>query len=151
MKKYILKPRDLVDLIENYNPFAFKDEKQQVMLFRTYEEAYYELFKRIYAAGPIMVDAVVFCVDQWGMTLADAQRFVALWRHSTFKKDELYTFDWETGGTERDKDLEAFARGCHLISETKFNRDMFNYALERFLVTLKKERWDDCLKQTGKS
>lgn len=131
-KKYV-RALGLEELIERYNPFAFKDEKNRIEMYETYEKAYYELFRRIYAAGPKMVDAVVFCVDTWGMTLADAQRFVALWRPMMRKKDELFQFDWKDGGTERDRDLEVFARGCHLISETRFNKDMFSYALERWL------------------
>lgn len=132
MAKLKIQVSDIAELVELYNPFGFKDAKGRIMVFRTYDEAYYELLERIYKAGPKMVDAVLFAVDTWGMPLADAQRFVGSWKMVCGQKEPEFFFDWETGGRDRDTSLERFARGMHLISETKFNSDMFKNALERF-------------------
>lgn len=134
MGKDVFKANDFAELMERYNPLAFKDEEGKIMLFKSYQEAYTELLNRLYKAGPKLIDVVVFAVDTWGMTLSDAQRFVASWRTNGFRKNELYLIDWETGGVERDQDLEQIARGCHLITETTFNKDMFKYSLMKFLI-----------------
>lgn len=139
MSNYQFQIDDLATLIEEYNPFAFKNGRNTIMVFRTYEEAYYELLNRIYKAGPIMVDAVLFAVDTWGMSVADGQRFVELWKNVTGIKDQFFLFDWKHGGKERDDLLERFAKGCHLLSETRFNKDMFLSALSRFKEKMKIE------------
>lgn len=131
-----LNVRDMAELVEQYNPFGFKDPRGRIMVFRTYDEAYYELISRIYKAGPLMVDATLFVVDNLGMTLTDAKKFVATWRGYVGVTDPLFFIDWKRGGKERDKQIEQFARGMHLISETSFNADMFRNALERFKMTI---------------
>ncbi len=136
MPKLKVEARDIAEFIENYNPFGFKDKNGCLMCFDTYEKAYLELFERIYNAGPKMVDAVLFVCDNLGMRIADAQRFVALWKPVTGQADDEYFFSW----TDEDgcllRSLENFARGMHLISETKFNKDMFLSAVEKFRIKL---------------
>lgn len=131
-KKMKINVRDIAELVELYNPFGFKDAKGRIMVFRTYEDAYSELLMRIYKAGPIMVDAVLFCSEQLGMTLSESKKFVALWRGYCGVADPQFLFDWQHGGKDRDMKLEQFARGMHLLSETKLNKDMFLSALNRF-------------------
>lgn len=132
MTKIKINATDIAEVVEKYNPFGFKTAKGAICIFKTYDEAYYELIERIYKAGPKMVDAVLFCMDNVGMTLQDAQRFVGSWKMVVGQKECEFFFDWETGGRDRDTQLERFAKGMHLISETKFNKDMFNNALTRF-------------------
>lgn len=130
---------DLGDFLEQYNPLAFKDASGKIMYFKTYVEAYEELLNRIYKAGPYMVDAVLFCTDTYGMKLQDAQRFVNSWQRYVGVENQFFLIDWKTGGSTRDSDLEKFARGLHLLTETKFNKDMFLYALDKMKKKLKVE------------
>lgn len=136
MSRLKIKVKDITELIEQYNPFAFKDGKGRIMAFPSYNQAYYELFSRLYKAGPKMVDAVLFAIDTWGMSLQDAQRFIASWKMVVGQESSDFFFDWQHGGAERDKTLERFAKGMHLISETKFNSDMFRDALTRFKISI---------------
>lgn len=136
MGKIKIQARDIAELVELYNPFGFKDPKGRIMVFRTYDEAYYELLERVYKAGPTMVDLVLFVVDNLGMSLQEAKKFVYLWKGYCGVKDTLFLFDWKNGGKDRDKQLEQIARGMHILSETKFNNDMFLSALNRFKTTL---------------
>lgn len=131
-----IKVNDIAELVELYNPFGFKDERGRIMVFRTYDEAYYELILRVYKAGPIMVDAILFIVDNLGMSLTEAKRFFGTWSGYIGVNDPVFLFDWKNGGKGRDTQLEKIARGMHLISETKFNADMFRNALDRFKSTL---------------
>lgn len=131
-----IQARDIAELVERYNPFGFKDAKGCIMVFKTYDEAYYELISRVYNAGPLMVDSVLFVVDNLGMNLADAKRFIATWKGYCGVTDSLFLFDWKNGGKDRDLKLEQFAKGMHLISETKFNKDMFLHALDRFKCSI---------------
>ena len=132
MAKLKLNVSDIAELVEQYNPFGFKDAKGHIMVFKTYEEAYLELIDRIFKAGPRMVDAVVFCIDNLGMKLVDAQRFVGLWKAVTGQDGAEFFFIWDsTEKADLAQPLERFARGMHLLSETKFNQDMFNAALYR--------------------
>lgn len=136
MGSFKIHANDIAELVERYNPFGFKDERSRIMVFRTYDEAYYELISRVYKAGPIMVDIDLFLVDNLGMTLAEAKKFFALWRGCSGATDPIFLFDWQNGGKDRDQKLEQICKGMHLLSETKFNRDMFLSALNRFKSTL---------------
>lgn len=130
---------DLGDFLEQYNPLAFKDARGNIMYFKSYSDAYVELLDRIYLAGPHMVDAVLFCINNYGMAIADAARFVNGWQRYVGAKEQFFMIDWQTGGKERDRQLEIFARGLHLLTETKFNKDMFLDALEKIKIKLKIE------------
>lgn len=136
MGKLQIQAKDISDVIEQYNPFAFKDAKNRIMIFKTYREAYFELLERIYKAGPLMVDAVVFCVDNFGMEFRDAVRFVNLWYSVTGRRDHEYLFNW-TVPAEAEQMAERFAKGMHTISETKFNKDLFKAAFDSFISTRK--------------
>lgn len=128
------------EFLEQYNPLAFKDARGKIMYFKTYAEAYEEMLSRIYKAGPYMVDAVLFCMNTYAMNLAAAQRFVNSWQRYVGAREQFFMLDWKTGGKQRDTDLEIFARGLHLLTETKFNKDMFLCALNKFKVKLKVEK-----------
>lgn len=130
---------DLGEFLEQYNPLAFKDASGKIMYFKTYVEAYCELLDRLYKAGPYMVDAVLFCMNNYNMKIQDAQRFVNSWQRYVGAENQFFMIDWKTGGSERDKQLETFARGLHLLAETKFNKDMFLFALEKMKIKLKVE------------
>lgn len=130
---------DIGDFLERYNPLAFKDARGNIMYFKTYEEAYCELLDRLYLAGPYMIDAVLFCVNTYGMSNVDAQRFVNSWQRHVGAEEQFFMIDWKTGGRKRDMDLETFARGLHLLAETKFNKDMFLSALDKIKKKLKIE------------
>lgn len=134
MRKMKIQVNDIAELVERYNPFGFKDAKGRIMVFRTYDEAYFELMDRIYKAGPVMVDAVLFCVDNLGMSHIEATRFVALWAPVTGQKSSEFFFDWKAGGYYLEHPLEAFAKGMHTLSETKFNKDMFLSAFDRIKI-----------------
>lgn len=131
---------DLGEFLELYNPLAFKDARGNIMYFKTYVEAYEELFDRLYKAGPYMIDAVVFCMDNYGMKIQDAQRFVNSWQRYIDVQKQYFLIDWKTGGKERDLQLEKFARGLHLLLESKFNKDMFLCALDKMKEKLKIEK-----------
>lgn len=132
MGKLKIEARDLAELVEKYNPFGFKDEKNDLMIFKDYDAAYYELLNRLYKAGPTYIDLILFCHDNWGMKPVDASRFVNLWHRSCGITSETLLIDWQYGGAERDSILQRLAKAAHLITETKFNNDMFLNALNRF-------------------
>lgn len=132
MKKNKIKVSGIEEAILLYNPFVFKDQSGRFMMFPTLEDSYYELLQRIYDAGPTMVDVIVFFVDTYGMPYVEAQNYVRGWLSVIGMKEAVFLFDWKNGGKQRDADLEKFARGMHLMSETKFNKDMFLGALAKF-------------------
>lgn len=136
MPKMKIEARDFADFIEKYDPFGFKDKDGSFMCFDTYEKAYLELFERIYKAGPKMVDAVLFVCDNLGMRIADAQRFVALWKPVCGQSEDEFFFSWTNEDGCLYTNLERFARGMHLVTETKFNKDMFLSAVEKFKIKL---------------
>lgn len=131
---------DIGEFLELYNPLAFKDARGHIMYFKTYEDAYLEMLERVYKAGPKMVDAVLFCMNTYGMKLQEAQRFVNSWQRYCGFKDQFMLLDWKTGGAERDKDLESFAKGLHMLVEAHFNKAMFLSALSKFKEKIKVEK-----------
>lgn len=128
---------DIATFIEQYNPLALKDAKGTVMYFKTYADCYEELLDRLYKSGPYMIDCVVFCMDTYGMKIQDAKRFVNSWQRYVDISEDFVLIDWLSGGKTRDQQLEKVARALHLLTETKFQKDMFLYALLKMKEKLK--------------
>lgn len=128
-----MKAESMEELVEVYNPMVLRDEKGVIMTFADYSECYFELIKRLYGTGGHYVDFVLFVVETWGMPEVDAVRFVRTW-HSLvdFTKEGFVVVDWKHGGKERDKMIEGVVKCCHTLAETKFDRDMFLSALNKF-------------------
>lgn len=126
----------LSDFLEERNPLSFKDAKGKIMYFRDYESAYYEFFQRIFEAGPKYVDMVLFCMDTYGMTKSDAERFVSRWRCFGITEDAILT-NWWFGDNQLERKrlidcLQGVAQGLHMLAGTKFKKDMFLGAFSRF-------------------
>ena len=129
----------LEEYIEQYNPFGFKDKNGKPMIFKSYEEAYYEALQRLWEAGPYYVDMVLFIHDQYDMSSVDSQRFVSTWRHRRNRDREYYLFDWRGDDPRPVKmNCEEIMIGLHQISETKFTPSMFQCAFNRFIDGLAK-------------
>ena len=128
---------DIAQFIELYNPLAFKDTSGSIMYFKTYADCYKELLERIYKSGPYLIDCVVFCMDNYGMKIQDAKRFVNSWQRYVGLGEDFVLIDWKNGGKARDVQLEQVARALHLLSETKFQKDMFLFALSEMKEKLK--------------
>lgn len=122
---------DLSDVILVYNPFCLKNDKGTLMVFETYEEAYVELLRRLYKAGPTAVDPVVFLCDNLGMANMDAVDFVKSWGRKYRETTQLFLFDWSEDNRETDYYAREFCWCMHQLSETQFNEAMFNNALCR--------------------
>lgn len=137
---------DIGDFLEQYNPLAFKDDKGRIMSFASYSEAYVEMLRRVWKAGPKYVDLVLFCVDNYQMPFQDAVRFVRSWRSVGITRDELLT-DWRLDPNRDNvaliKDLEKVARGLHMLVECKFQKDSFLDAYDKFMSRFPKLRKED--------
>lgn len=131
MKK--MKIEGMAEMLEVYNPMVLRDEKGVIMSFADYSECYFELIKRFYGVGGPYVDLVLFVVETWGLSEVDAVRFVRTW-HSLvdFPKEGFVVVDWMNGGKERDKMIEGVVNCCHTLTKTKFDRNMFLSALNKF-------------------
>lgn len=133
MKKEFI---DLGDFLEQRNPLAFKDEHKHIMYFKDYEAAYLEMMKRVFEAGPKMVDLVLLCMETYDMHKADAERFVARWHCFGISEDTVLT-NWNFGDDAGEQSrliqtLRCIAQGMHSLACTKFNNDMFLSAFYKY-------------------
>lgn len=130
----------LGDVLKKYNPFALKKEDGTVMMFKSYVEAYQELLQRMYDASQKgYFDIPLFIVENYGMTLPFALQFLLSYfgevriymeQDESWQGEVLIRWDRLIG---RDYYcLCSIVTGFHWITETKFNKDMFNYALDMF-------------------
>lgn len=128
---------DLQTLIEEHNPFAFKDVKRKICFFENFSGAYLALLERLFEQFPKgYIDMVLFVVDNCDMEHEDACRFVDNMKKAGYKLNPS-VIDWYEGGLERDKMLKSIAIGMHDISETSFNEGLFMAALNMFMVKYK--------------
>lgn len=132
MKQFYI---DLEEFLVQRNPLAFKDDKGNVMYFKTYMEAYYEMIHRVYLSGPKYVDLVLLCVKTYGMEKNDAERFVKKWRCYGVNEDfMLLNWNIKDDGDRRmlTDSLRKIAQGLHMLVGAKFNNDMFLFACDRY-------------------
>lgn len=121
------------EMIEKYNPFAFKDAKGEAMLFSDYGEVYKYLFKTLAEECPAgYVDLPLFMHKRTGMPLADCKSFVRSW----WKKDEVVRLDWTFFPQVRSFLIEL-ATMFHKISETAIDHEKLQMRLQVFLGEIK--------------
>lgn len=121
------------DMIEKYNPFAFKDAKGEAMLFSDYGKVYEYLFKTIAEECPAgYIDIPLFMNKRTGMPLLDCKRFVNTW----WKKDEVVHLDWTFFPDVRAFLIELVTM-FHKISETAVDHEKLQMRLAVFLGEIK--------------
>lgn len=127
---------DLGEFLESCNPLAFKKKDGSICYFRSYEDAYLEFLKRLYEAGPRYVDLVLFVMNEYGMTKAEGERFVKTWWSLGVRQDFVLT-QWqvECEGDEHilRNDTMQICQGLHTLAETKFQKDMYYSAFDKYL------------------
>lgn len=128
---------DISDFVELYNPFLLRDRRGKLMVFKDYQALYKETLERLWQSGPYYIDMVLFVKDQIeGMTLKDAERFVASWRRRGGKREsEWYLFDWRNGEVKSElyNQVVEIMTGLHSLSETNLNFDMLRSAFDEFM------------------
>lgn len=121
------------ELIEKYNPFAFKDAKGEAMLFSDYGKIYEYTFKCLAdECSGGYVDLPLFMHKRTGMPLADCRHFVNTW----YKKGEIVRLDWTFFPDVRAFLIELVTM-FHKVSETTIDHEMLQRKLAVFLSEVK--------------
>ena len=135
--------KDLMWLIEEHNPFAFKDERRRIEYYPTYREAYLDAMKKIFNQAPRgYFDLMLFLSDHCELRGIDARlKFNDFRRLSGgVIKTDVILIDWTEPRQYVDM-LRYILQGLHTISETTFSESYFLSALEEFknktLINLK--------------
>lgn len=129
------KPKSFMDLIENYNPFAFKKEDGDTEIFRTYKDVYLYTLKKLYLMFPRgYCDMCLFVHVRTQLPFTDSCQVVKSFKSMGVEDVEL--IDFRTQDLGRKVHLERVMKALHTISETKFNDAMFMEALIDFDVWL---------------
>lgn len=131
------------EAMAEHNPFFFRDEKNRFCYFRDNSQVYLELLERLYKQAPKgYIDLVLFLVDNCNMERSDAESFLvnfyrsaALNKHTTLGMEGVCLVDWSNIDTSR-KELEGIAAGLHWITETSFNKSMFNSGFNQFKLKM---------------
>lgn len=121
------------ELIEKYNPFAFKDAKGEPMLFSDYGKIYEYLFKCLAEECPVgYIDLPLFMHKRTKMPLNDCKHFIGTW----WKRGEVVHLDW-TYFPEVRPFLIDLVDLFHKISETAIDHEKLQMRLAVFLGEIK--------------
>ena len=130
--------KDLVYIIERYNPFAFKDKEGRLLLFKDYTAAYRYTLKQLAKRFPKgYIDMTIFLCEQMSISLKETVQEVTQWKELGIKDDIFYLKIWERT-TERNSMLTDIFKALHMISGTKFDEISFRTAMKEFDTW-----WDD--------
>lgn len=133
-KHFKPKASDVMEFVEKYNPFGFKDDKGEIMLFSDYGKIYAYTLKKLYTeCCNGYCDLGLFIHQQTGMPLGDCSRHVKIWSRA---KDDVLEIDWTSVQDTRSKLIEII-NILHCISETKVNHNFLNLALGEFMDWLR--------------
>lgn len=144
MKKKLVRPVDLCDFIERYNPLLLRDDKDKFEIFPSYVDCYYDSLRRIYVEYAYnYFDPVLYLVEHYGYTLNEAKTEYAVFR-------KLYRLPAEPIAIEQYNSeyykrlMNGFHRGISSLSECPFKEDLFNIAFEKFVTkfNLKNEKYE---------
>ena len=124
--------KDLVYIIERYNPFAFKDKEGRLLLFKDYTAAYRYTLKQLAKRFPKgYIDMTIFLCEQMSISLKETVQEVTQWKELGIKDDIFYLKIWERT-TERNIMLSEIFKALHMISGTKFDEISFRTAMKEF-------------------
>lgn len=125
--------------MEKHNPFALKDEGNNVLYFEHYEDAYLHVMKCLRKEAPRgFVDIILFLCDHSGMDKSCAEDYCKDMRKIDFDffNNQFFIVDWLHVRREKEK-VETFIKGLHLITETMYLEGEFGKAWEHFVEKMK--------------
>lgn len=120
--------------IDEYNPFAVKDEKGRFMHFVSYVDAYKDMLYRLFKMFPgKYIDMVLFLIDEYKFTEAEAVDEIKIWERRGFENPQL--IDWfEPLYIHELRDIMVRLHG---FTETSFKDDQFKLAYSGFSNEIK--------------
>lgn len=129
------------ELLEQVNPFAIKEPNGKIKVYKDYAAAYLDVMSRMYADSPRgYLDIPLFLTRHCGMELKQAKDFMenfyrsgALNKGDSVSEVDVALIDWSDYQFLLHY-LPKFFSGLHWILETKFQKDMFLLALQRFCL-----------------
>ena len=122
----------LAEMIQKYNPFFFK-EGNEILNFKNYGEVYLyalKLLKKHFPRG--YIDVPLFLNIATGQPLAVCTEFT---RRSSFLltiNGGIFLCESVDGQLPKEK-YERLMRALHVLSNTQFSQDYFNWAWEEFV------------------
>lgn len=133
----------LGDYLEKHNPLAIKNEKNEIMFFKHYEDAYLYMLKdmrkyckRGYVELPLLVKHYTGFDDDTCEEVAGYMK-----KEYVDWNDTPVLLDWMRVGYEKEK-LIAIMKGFHNLTETEFDWLDFECAWNSFREWLKHDYKD---------
>lgn len=127
-----MKADALAEMIQKYNPFFFK-EGSEILHFDNYGEVYLyalKLLKKHFPRG--YIDVPLFLHIATGQPLSVCIEFT---RRSSFLitiNGGIFLCEGDDGKPPKER-YERLMRSLHVLSNTPFSQDYFNWAWEEFL------------------
>ena len=127
-----MKANDFGKLIQKHNPFGFK-EGNEIKFFKNYGEVYLyalKLLKKHFPRG--YIDVPLFLNIATGQPLSVCTEFT---RRSSFLltiNGGIFLCESVDGQLPKEK-YERLMRALHVLSNTQFSQDYFNWAWEEFV------------------
>lgn len=145
MRKNLIKPLDLCDFIDTYNPLLLRNEKSgKFEFYENISKCYYEFCERtILFSLSGYFDPVLLLIKFYEIFEYEAKREVKVWEKSFgVEYGGGILIDWSSK-LDRDYYLKAIVRGvCHFL-DCPYKANMMKLALSEI-----DERYDKLLKKT---
>ena len=129
-----MKAESFVDLIKRFNPFGFKDEKKESMMFTDYGAVYLYTIQKLFEEFPRgYIDVALFLHKMTLQPLAVTTMFC---KRSMFLKcinDGVYLCEPDKKGLPPKECYANLMKAFHTLSETQFSQEYFDKAWERFV------------------
>lgn len=133
-RKQKLNLESFEEIMEQRNPFGFKDENGKVKLFDDYGKVYLYTVRKLKEKFPRgYIDLSLFINEMTGMPLEECESVVKRFSVKGLE-DVMFVPDiWDTKGMAFSHTLMLIMKGLHCITETEFDTMMFSRALHEFV------------------
>ena len=130
---------DFFRIMEEHNPFYFRDKREHFCIFKDYSALYEAMLERLYEQAPLgYIDLVLFLTDYCHIGQLEAADFLqnfhragAIDRREPKGASGVVLVDWKDIDAYKEK-FECIAKGLHWLMETQFNQSMFNQGFNMF-------------------
>ena len=132
MKIKLVTDQEAILFVYKHNPLLLRDPIGDLCFYNTYSDCYFDFFGRFYIYAPKgYFDPVLWLVDWYGMTLANASRTFNNLRVRAKRVYGPYYLNLRDN-EEMLTNLRFFVGCVHFLTETKFRSDQFELAFKRF-------------------
>ena len=128
----ILKINHYTDLLQRYNPFGLREDKNHSRFFIDYEGAYVYALVYLYERFPNgYIDLVLFFIDNLCVSRSEAERYAKLLKGLNMYEG-IYSIQAIGNKDKLKQSFKDLFKALHQLSDSQFDEEKFNAAWQHF-------------------